>query len=108
MTRNLRTIGKMVLSSLLLSTALAACTVGPDYTPPQTWSNVRLAHLARHPLTGNLFFQNFGTVLATNLRDGRPEQVLAQGTMNDSSAPIHDVLDEVPTSRYRTFISCNW
>jgi hypothetical protein len=30
------TIGKAVLSDLLLSTALAACTVGPDYTPPQT------------------------------------------------------------------------
>jgi hypothetical protein len=36
MTRNLRTIGKMVLSSLLLSTALAACTVGLDYTRPKT------------------------------------------------------------------------
>jgi NodT family efflux transporter outer membrane factor (OMF) lipoprotein len=36
MTRKLRTIGKMGLSSLLLSTALAACTVGPDYTPPKT------------------------------------------------------------------------
>ena len=35
MTRKLRTIGKMVLSSLLLSTALAACTVGPDGTQPQ-------------------------------------------------------------------------
>ena len=35
MTRKLRTIGKTVLSSLLLSTALAACTVGPDYTPPK-------------------------------------------------------------------------
>jgi hypothetical protein len=29
MTRNLRTIGKLVPSSLLLSTALAACTVAP-------------------------------------------------------------------------------
>jgi NodT family efflux transporter outer membrane factor (OMF) lipoprotein len=36
MTRNVRTITKMVLGSLLLSTALAACTVGPDYTPPKT------------------------------------------------------------------------
>ena len=35
MTRNHRAIGKMMLSSLLLSTALAACTVGPDYTPPK-------------------------------------------------------------------------
>ena len=35
MTRQLRNIGKMRLSSLLLSTALAACTVGPDYTPPK-------------------------------------------------------------------------
>jgi outer membrane protein TolC len=36
MTRKLRPIGKMGLSSLLLSTALTACTVGPDYTPPKT------------------------------------------------------------------------
>ena len=36
MTRNLRTIGKIGLSSLLLSPGLAACTVGPDYTPPKT------------------------------------------------------------------------
>jgi hypothetical protein len=36
-----------------------------------------------------------------------PEQTLARETMNDSSAPIHDILDEVPTSRYWTFISCN-
>ncbi|MGO4722217.1 MULTISPECIES: hypothetical protein [unclassified Inquilinus] len=35
MTRKLRTTGKMGLSSSLLSTALAACTVGPDYTPPK-------------------------------------------------------------------------
>ena len=36
MLRKLQTIGKMGLGSLLLSTALAACTVGPDYTPPKT------------------------------------------------------------------------
>jgi outer membrane efflux protein len=36
MTRKLRIIGKMVPTSLLLSTALAACTVGPDYTAPKT------------------------------------------------------------------------
>ncbi len=36
MTRTFRTIGKMRLSGLLLSTALAACTVGPDYTAPKT------------------------------------------------------------------------
>jgi outer membrane protein TolC len=35
MTRKLRTIVKMVLNSLLLSTILAACMVGPDYTPPK-------------------------------------------------------------------------
>ena len=66
MTRNLRTIGKMVLSSLLLSTALAACTIGPDYTPPQTWSNARLAHLARHPLTGK--------PVLSKLRDGPSDE----------------------------------
>ena len=36
MTPKLLTISKMGLSSLALSTALAACTVGPDYTPPKT------------------------------------------------------------------------
>ena len=36
MIRKLHAIGKMGLGSLLLSTALAACTVGPDYTPPKT------------------------------------------------------------------------
>ena len=36
MNRKLRTIGEVALSSLLLCTALAACTVGPDYTPPKT------------------------------------------------------------------------
>ena len=36
MTRKLRIIGKMGPTSLLLSTALAACTVGPDYTAPKT------------------------------------------------------------------------
>ncbi len=35
MTRSMQTTSKMALSSLLLSTALAACTVGPDYTPPK-------------------------------------------------------------------------
>ncbi len=35
MTRSIQTTSKMALSSLLLSTALAACTVGPDYTPPK-------------------------------------------------------------------------
>lgn len=35
MTRRMQTTSKMALSSLLLSTALAACTVGPDYTPPK-------------------------------------------------------------------------
>jgi hypothetical protein len=33
MTRSIQTTSKMAPSSLLLSTALAACTVGPDYTP---------------------------------------------------------------------------
>ena len=36
MSQNLRTTTAMRLGSLLLSTALAACTVGPDYTPPKT------------------------------------------------------------------------
>jgi NodT family efflux transporter outer membrane factor (OMF) lipoprotein len=36
MTRKPRTIGEMALSSLLFSTALAGCTVGPDYVPPKT------------------------------------------------------------------------
>ena len=35
MTRSIQTTSKMAPSSLLLSTALAACTVGPDYTPPK-------------------------------------------------------------------------
>ena len=35
MTRNPQTTGKIGLSSLLLSTVLAACTVGPDYNPPK-------------------------------------------------------------------------
>jgi outer membrane protein TolC len=35
MTRNHRAIGKMMLSSLLLSTALAACTVGPTTPLPR-------------------------------------------------------------------------
>ena len=35
MTPKLLTTSKMGLSSLLLSTALTACTVGPDYTPPK-------------------------------------------------------------------------
>jgi hypothetical protein len=35
MTRSIQTTSKMALSSLLLSTAAAACTVGPDYTPPK-------------------------------------------------------------------------
>jgi hypothetical protein len=35
MTRSVQTTSKMALSSLLLSTALAACTVGADYTPPK-------------------------------------------------------------------------
>jgi len=34
MTRRIRNIGNAVLSSLLLNTVLAACTVGPDYTLP--------------------------------------------------------------------------
>ena len=34
-----------------------------------------------------------------------PEQTLAQRTMNDGSAPIQDVLDEVATTRNQTFIS---
>jgi hypothetical protein len=38
----------------------------------------------------------------------RPETRQADGWMNfTEAARIHDVLDEVPTSRYRTFISCN-
>jgi hypothetical protein len=36
MTRKLRIIGKMGPTSLLLSTALADCPVGPDYTAPKT------------------------------------------------------------------------
>jgi hypothetical protein len=36
MTRKLQIISKMGLSSLVLSTALAACTVGPEYIPPKT------------------------------------------------------------------------
>jgi hypothetical protein len=36
MTRKLRIISKMGLRSLLLSTALAACTVGPNHTSPKT------------------------------------------------------------------------
>ena len=36
MTPKLLTISKMGLSGLAVSTALAACTVGPDYTPPKT------------------------------------------------------------------------
>jgi hypothetical protein len=35
MTRRIQATSKMAPSSLLLSTALAACTVGPDYTPPK-------------------------------------------------------------------------
>jgi hypothetical protein len=35
MTRSIQTASKMAPSSLLLSTTLAACTVGPDYTPPK-------------------------------------------------------------------------
>jgi NodT family efflux transporter outer membrane factor (OMF) lipoprotein len=35
MTRNLRITSKTVLSGLLLSTALAACMVGPEYTHPK-------------------------------------------------------------------------
>jgi hypothetical protein len=54
MTRKLRPIGKMVLSSLLLSSALAACTVGPDYTPPKTelapFHNAADASSAQGPL----------------------------------------------------------
>ena len=34
MIRKLHTIERMGLGSLLLSPALAACTVGPAYTPP--------------------------------------------------------------------------
>ena len=36
MSQNLRTTTTMRLGSLLLSTALAACTVGPDYSTPKT------------------------------------------------------------------------
>ena len=36
MTRSIQTTSKMALSSLLLSTALAACTVSPDYSTPKT------------------------------------------------------------------------
>jgi NodT family efflux transporter outer membrane factor (OMF) lipoprotein len=35
MTQSLRPVSKRVLSSLLLSAALAACTVGPDYSTPK-------------------------------------------------------------------------
>ena len=35
MTRSIQTTSKMALNSLLLSTALTVCTVGPDYTPPR-------------------------------------------------------------------------
>jgi hypothetical protein len=36
MSQNLRTTTAMRLGSLLLSTALADCTVGPDYSTPKT------------------------------------------------------------------------
>ncbi len=36
MTSHIRTLSKMVVGSLLLSTALTACAVGPDYTAPKT------------------------------------------------------------------------
>ena len=35
MTRSIQTTSKMALSSLLLSTAPAVCTVGPHHTPPK-------------------------------------------------------------------------
>lgn len=36
MTRKLRTLNQLVLNNLLLlGTGLAACTVGPEYTPPK-------------------------------------------------------------------------
>ena len=36
MTWSLQAVSKRVLGSLLLSTALAGCTVGPDDIPPKT------------------------------------------------------------------------
>ena len=53
MSQNLRTTTTMRLGSLLLSTALAACTVGPDYSTPKTeWRRSTVSGVPPPPVQG--------------------------------------------------------